>query len=145
MAAREDEAEPLVGEVVVHAVAADPRARAAGLPLQRSLPPDPVDRPVASRGDQPAGGVRRHAVAGPALQRPPHCVPERVLGEVDVAEDADQGGKDAAVLLAEEVRELLYAGTLIGTSGRTSTEPVRAAGIIAAAAIAPSIESASMM
>ena len=60
----------------------------------------------------------------PAGERRLDGVPEGVLGEVNVAEDADQGGEDASVLLAEELRELLYAGTPSNTmTGRTSIVP----------------------
>ena len=123
MAACEDQAQTLVGEVVVHGLGVV-AGEELGLPLQRPLAPNPVDRSVPGRRDEPAGRVRRHALARPALERPLDGVPERVLGEVDVAEDADQGGEDTSVLLAEELRELLYAGTpSIAMIGRTSIVP----------------------
>ena len=43
-----------------------------------------------------------------------------VLGEVEVAEDADQGGQDAAPLLAEDLIERRYQYT---SEGRISTAP----------------------
>src|SRR5262249_50799286 len=112
----------------------------------RPLAPDAVDRLIPRCRDEPADRVGRSAVTGPPLERRRDRVPERVLGEVEVAEDADQSGEDAPMLLAEEPRELFYAVTSTGISspGRPSMEPKRADGIIPAAAIAPSSESASM-
>jgi hypothetical protein len=83
-----------------------------------------VDSAVAgSRGD-PATRVGRYSHLRPLLRRYRERLCNGVLGEVDVAEDADQGGEDAPVLLAEELRELLYAGTPSSAMiGRTSIVP----------------------
>src|SRR5436190_16857387 len=58
------------------------------------------------------------------------------LGEVDVAEEADQGGQDPAPLLAEDPIERRYQYT---SEGRISTAPPwRAAGTRAATSMAAS-------
>src|SRR6476661_1010044 len=67
-----------------------------------ALAADPVDRAVRGGGGEPAAGVGRHAGHGPLLQRHHERLARRVLGEVDVAEPADERGDEAAVLLAED-------------------------------------------
>jgi len=62
------------------------------------------------------------------------------LGEVEVAEEADQRSEDAAPLVAEDPVEDGYRST----SGRISiAPPMLAAGILAASAMAASRSSAS--
>ena len=62
------------------------------------------------------------------------------LGQVEVAEEADQAGKDTAPFFAEDPVEDGYCSL----SGRTSTAPpMRAAGIRDASSIAASRSSAS--
>ena len=56
----------------------------------------PVDGAVAGGGGDPAAGVRRHTLCRPLLGGDGERVGHRVLGEVDVAEDADQSGGAAA-------------------------------------------------
>jgi hypothetical protein len=139
--AGEDQTQPLVGDrgLLVHLlfllalspIEALEATEQLGLALEVSLAADPVDGPVPGDRDEPAGRVGGSAVPGPALQRLLDGVLEGVLGEIEVAEDADQGGEDAPVLLAEQAAELgvgsrrysalTSAGT--GTIGRTSTEP----------------------
>src|ERR1700686_5371719 len=64
------------------------------------LAPEAIDRSVASGGDDPSRRAGRQSGRRPAL----HCCCERVLdgllGNIDVAEDPDQDGDGATVLLA---------------------------------------------
>jgi hypothetical protein len=98
-----------------------------GLRGERPLAPDAVDRAVPGRRRQPGAGVGRSA-----LPRPPRgCDRERllggILGEVEVAEKADQVRDDTTPLVAEDVVRQR------STNGRTSTAPpLRAAGMAAA-------------
>ena len=55
-----------------------------------------VDRLEAAGGDQPGPRVGRHAVARPLLDRRGEGVVQRLLGEVEVAEQADERGEHAA-------------------------------------------------
>ena len=150
MTACEDQAEALVGNgrLLVHLVvrrrALEPRQQ-LGLPLQGPLAAEPVDRPVARGGHEPGSGICRDAVPRPALERDRNRLLKGVLGEVEVAEDADQGREDASVLLAKELLERRYALTWASriTIGRTSTWPKRADGIFAAHSIASSSDSVS--
>ena len=96
--------------------------------------------PVARGRHQPGARVGGSAVARPALGGDRERLLRGFLGEVEVAEEADQRGEDAAPLLAEGLLEDRYRST----SGRTSiAPPMRAAGIRDASSIAASRSSAS--
>ena len=139
MAAGEDELEPLVGErrrahrVLLH-------REQARLRRERAIAADPVDGAVPRGRDQPGDGIGGLAVARPALGGDRERVLGGFLGEVEVAEEADQRGEDAPPVIAEDLVEDRYHSTV----GRTSTAPPRrAAGTRAASAIAASRSSAS--
>ena len=70
--------------------------------LSASLAAQAVDGSIAGRGRDPAARVGRQAVARPCAQGDGERLLDCVLGEVDVAEDADQGGDRSAGLLAED-------------------------------------------
>ena len=74
----------------------------AGLGREGAVAPDAVDRPVAGRGHEPGVGVGRHAVARPAGGGDGERLLGGFLGELEVAEEADQGRHDAAPLLTED-------------------------------------------
>ena len=127
VAAGEDQLEAFVAEasvvlgLVLHGSSALEQLRLRG---ERALAPDPVDRAVARGRDQPPGGARRHAFARPALGGDRERLLGGLLGEVEVAEEADQRGEDPPPLLAEDLLDQR------STTGRTSTAPpMRAAGI----------------
>ena len=85
----------------------------------------------------------RDAVARPARRGDGEGLLRGFLGEVEVAEKADQRREDAAPLLAEGLLEDRYRPAL-GVIGRTSTAPpMLAAGTRAASSIAASRSSAS--
>jgi hypothetical protein len=108
VAAGEDELEPLVGEgrLLVHGVLHRlGHLEQAGLRGQRAVAADPVDGAVARRRDQPCGRVGRRAVARPALGGDRERLLRGFLGEVEVAEEADERSEDAAPLLAEGLLE----------------------------------------
>jgi len=136
VAAREDEAEPLVRNRgrVVHLVVRlcrfEPRQQIR-LSLQVLLSPQSIDCTIPCHRHEPTGRVRGLALSRPALECDGDGVLKGVLGEVEVAEDADQGREHTAVLLAEERSERDAGGsgypadasTVIGSTGRTSIEP----------------------
>ena len=72
-------------------------------PLLRedALAPQPVDRLVPSHADDPGRGIVRHTMVRPALERDDERLLDRLLGEIEVAEDADQG-RDRPPRLAPE-------------------------------------------
>jgi len=109
MAAGEDQLQALVGDrpvVEVELVHGRRRSLAVQLPrlvLQRPLAADAVDRAVAPGRDQPGQRLLGRAVARPALGGDRERLLRGLLGEIDVAEEADQGGEDAAPLAAEDL------------------------------------------
>jgi hypothetical protein len=107
VAAREHELEPLVGERgLVHGVLRRlGNFEQARLRRQRPVAPDAVDGAVARRGDEPGARVGRLAVARPALGGDRERVLRGLLGEVEIAEEADQGREDSAPLVAEGLLE----------------------------------------
>ena len=137
VAAREHEREPVVRDrrhvVLLGAQLLQSRQqlRLAG---ERALAPDAVDRTVAGGGDDPGGGIPRGALAGPAFECGRERVLHRVLGELEVAEDANQDRDGPAPLLAEDRLD----GGHCSTSGRISTEPFSATGMRDAISIASS-------
>src|SRR6266571_1569593 len=88
----------------------------------------PVDRLESASGDEPRARIRRHAFDRPALHRRRKRILQRLLGEVEVAEEADQGGQDAAGFGAVDRLDRVY-GWLNSMIGRTSTVPCCAPGI----------------
>jgi hypothetical protein len=73
-----------------------------GLAGERSLTPDPVDGAVPGRRDDPRGRVARGPFPRPPVDRGGECVLNRVLGELEVTEDADEDRNRTPPLLAEE-------------------------------------------
>jgi hypothetical protein len=76
-----------------------------GLRRERAIAADAVDRTVARSGHEPGARVRRRPLAGPALGGDRERFLGGFLGEVEVAEEADQTGEDAAPLVAEDLLE----------------------------------------
>jgi hypothetical protein len=142
MAAGEDQLQPLVRKrpllhLVLYGLG---HLEQAGLLGERALAAEPVDRAVAGGDGQPGAGVGWRAVPGPPLGRERERLLRGFLGAIEVPEEADQAGEDAAPLVAEDLLEQRY----LSTSGRTSTAPpIRAAGIRAAIASALSRSSTS--
>ena len=75
---------------------------------ERPVAPDPVDRAVAGGRRQPGAGVLRLPVAGPSRCRNGERLLRGLLGEVEVAEEADQVGEDPAPLVTEDPVEQGY-------------------------------------
>ena len=121
MAAGEDELEPLVRKLRgVHGVLGRLRHfEQAGLRRQRAITADAIDRPVARGRHEPGARAGGRSLARPALGRDREGLLRRFLGEVEVAEEADQRGQDAPPLVAERLLEDRHHSTI----GRTSTAP----------------------
>jgi hypothetical protein len=79
--------------------------------VARALASDAIDGAVARRGGDPRARVVRRAVDRPALERGDERVLDRLLSEVDVAEEADQGGDGSSRLAPEDRRYVLQAVT----------------------------------
>lgn len=156
MAAGEDEAEAVVLErlFVVRLAVALTCVELLGDPAERRVeagaPAQAVDRLEAAGGDQLGARMVGHAVPGPALDRGRERVVHRLLGQVEIAEQADEGGQHAARLGAVDgvhhlprpaARAVAQPNTM---TGRTSTLPSRAEGILAATWMASFRSLASM-
>jgi len=75
------------------------------LRCEGALSPEPVDRPVASRRRQPRARVVRQARSRPPLGGDRKCLLRGLLGEIEVAEEADERSEDAPPELAEGLLE----------------------------------------
>ena len=110
MAAGEDQLEPLVRErllvhllhLLFHGLGHLEQARLLG---ECALAAQAVDRAVAGGDRQPRARIGRRAVARPALCSSRERLLRGILGEIEVAEEADQAGEDAAPLIAEDLLE----------------------------------------
>ena len=142
MAAREDQLEPLVSDrrLVHSSSVASCTSSRLRLRRERAIATDAVDGAVARSRDEPRAGICGRAFAGPPLGRDRERLLGGLLGEVEVAEDADEAREDPAPLVAEDLLERRQ----YSTTGRTSTAPpMLAAGTREAISIAASRSSAS--
>src|SRR6185436_19157293 len=101
---------------------------------------------VAGRGDDPAGGARRRATLGPASQRGRERLGNGVLGEVDVAERADEDGDGPPVLGAENGRDLVRCHRSLSVRGQRATSwngRISIGSVVAVAAFRPQASAAS--
>ena len=147
VAAEEDEAELIVG----HEVAVDvglgvlqclqclqrPHSRHGALRGARGA--EPVDCPSACRRRDPRRRPPRHAGRRPGAHSDGECLLHGLLGDVETASEANEAADDAAPLVAEDgldrLAHLSRRGRHIpgiAMTGRTSTEPYSAPGILAA-------------
>ena len=150
MAAREDQPQAVVRDRAHAGLPFDGRVRVDCLELRLDRrvaleqllllgepPPatQPVDRPVPGRGRDPRPGVVGHAARGPRLQGGDERLLDRFLGEVEVAEDANQRCDRPALLLAEDTvddgvridgrHQAPSAGDDRGSRTRTRTRSLR--------------------
>jgi hypothetical protein len=107
VAAGEDQLEPLVGDrrlvhVVLHGL---PHVEQPQFRLERSIAADAVDRSITRRRHQPGARAGRSALARPARGGDRKGLLGGFLGEVEVAEEADQRCDDTAPLVAEDLIE----------------------------------------
>jgi hypothetical protein len=77
--------------------------------LERPLTAELVDRAVPRGRDDPRRRVSGDAVTGPALESAGKCVLDRVLGQIEIAEDADEDRDRTAPFLSERFGDRVYA------------------------------------
>src|SRR5262249_38099378 len=106
--AGEDQAQPVIAHRadLVRLVAGEEQGGLQAAVLAERLPAESIDRPVAGGREDPARRTRRQPGRRPAVRRHGERVLDRVLGDVDVTEDADQDGHGATVLLTEDPADL---------------------------------------
>jgi hypothetical protein len=73
-----------------------------GLPGQRAFAADVVDRAVSRGRDQPRTRIRRRSIPWPAFGGDREGVLNGLLGEIEIAEKADQMSEDTSPLLTED-------------------------------------------
>ena len=133
MAAREDEAQAVVAHRTDRRlVAAVVEQGGLGVAVVAGrLAPQPVDGPVAGGRGDPAPGFGGRPVAGQRAVGHDERLLDRLLGEVDVTEEADQGGDDPAGLGPEDPPRSSVGGHAVAPAsswnGRTSTGARQAA------------------
>ena len=71
------------------------------LAAKRDLPAQAVDRLVAPDIDQPRPRIGRRIGGGPAFQRHRECILQRVLGEIEIVDQADQRRQRPTRLVTE--------------------------------------------
>ena len=94
---------PLADAMVGHLLGFDLFA----LGQKAHMTPQPVDRLVAADIDEPGARIGRDAFARPLHERRGEGILHGVLGELKVAEQADQRGQNAAALVAEQQSDLI--------------------------------------
>ena len=103
VAAREDQLEPLVGDVVGFTFCLVGAAGGQVRVFQRhggAAAAQPVDCFAAGGGGEPRARPLRHARARPVLHRRQKRILQRFFGQLNIAQPADQHGKQLAMLLA---------------------------------------------
>ena len=132
MAAREDETQPIVFDafIVRRSGFVDDVLDMLRVVLDRieaRAAADGVDGLEAARRDEPRAWIVRDPVARPLLERGAKCVVQRLLGDVEIAEQTDQRCEDAARFGAiDGLRDRAHAFSrivvhrLFQDSGRTS-------------------------
>jgi hypothetical protein len=116
MAAREDQLEPFVRDdslLVVRELLGS--RKKLGLLRECSLAPYAVDRAVPCGRDDPRAGVRRCPVDRPSFCGADERILDRVLREIEIAEDAAEDRDAPRTLVAVGTGELVYRRGLIST------------------------------
>ena len=104
VAAGEDQAQPVVRDALfvplflVLGVVVDLGSERRQRGVEPGAPANAVDGLEPAGRHQPGPGVGRYAILCPLFQRGGECIVQRVLGEVEVAEQANEGGEDTARL-----------------------------------------------
>lgn len=95
-------------------------------------PPDSVDALEAAGGNEPGPRIGRHAVARPLLQRRTKGIVQRFLGQIEVAEQADQRGENATRLGAVDgVHRFAHRCERVLAHGRRAAATIASAPLLA--------------
>ena len=175
MAAREDQAQAVVADRHLVGLVTHRRVDGGELCLDDrvasqliGLVPEPtssaqsIDGAIAGGGRDPRARIGRDAPIRPDLERGDERVLDGLLGQIEIAEDADERRDRPSLLFAEEaIDDLVGRGRVSqvadaapiradgsaeakSTIGRTSIDPKRMPGHCAASASAASRSAASM-
>jgi hypothetical protein len=112
--AGEDQAQAVIGQLVVELLvqlslfgASRSRPSSTSFFTSRVRAPEAIDRLVAGDPGYPGAGILRRPVAGPALERHHEGLLHRLLGGVEVAEDADEARDRPPRLVPEQAVDCL--------------------------------------
>jgi hypothetical protein len=75
--------------------------------VEPRTPANPIDRLEATGRHQPPIGIGGHALTRPSLDGGGERLVHRLLGEIEIAEKADERGKDAAGVVSIEALDRL--------------------------------------
>jgi hypothetical protein len=112
--------------------------RRRGLLAADPFAPEPVDRAVPRRREQPCGRVTRHAALRPRPERLLTGLLPGLLRQVEVVRDPDEGRDGAPGVVTVRSIDGLGDGGHQSMTGRTSIDPACTLGIRAAMSIAAS-------
>src|SRR5579872_650750 len=73
------------------------------LAAKGDLPANAVNRLVAADIDEPRAGIGRRLGRGPAFQRRREGLLQYVFGQIEIADEADQGGQRPARLVTKDL------------------------------------------
>ena len=62
--------------------------------IEPGASPHGIDSPETTGGNQPGSGIGRHAIPWPLLSRRGEGVVQRLLRDIEIAEQTNQGGED---------------------------------------------------
>ena len=120
VAAGEQQSQSIVGEIVrllgrlgrLGRLGSGERSLGDGADRGRRRPPpaEQIDRAAAGDGGQPRARPGGDALGAPALERPDAGVLQRLLGDLEVGDRADERGEDPAPLRAKHRLDRLLAG-----------------------------------
>jgi hypothetical protein len=79
--------------------------------LTGRFPPESINRQVAGRAEDPPSRIGRRTGRRPAFQRDDKGLLDRLLGEVDIAAEADQGCHDPTELQPERLLDACRSGS----------------------------------
>jgi hypothetical protein len=138
MTAGEDEPQPLIGHARGHGLLAaglvilsegqrPQRGKPRLVVAAHALMAEPIDGPVARNGHDPRHRVTRDARARPTLQRRRERVLDRLLGEVPVADRADQRRDRPPKMFAEQAVDNARCRLPVQDAAPSSEAPARCA------------------
>src|SRR5215207_1433420 len=95
---------------------------------ERDVASDAIDRLVAADIDQPGAGIGRHAGVWPPRQRYRERILQCILGEIEIADEADQGRQRPARLVAKDFFDFdgSHEHSTLGSSFRDARALARA-------------------
>jgi hypothetical protein len=114
-----------VGFISAESIELDLVAQLVLLLAKSDLPAHAVDRLVASDIDEPGARIGRRIFAGPSFERHRESILQRILGKIEIADEADQRGQRTARLVTEYLFDLARGNgaLLIVIPGRPKDEP----------------------